>query len=303
MEIPQKLQDLYRHWEHHTQPIPFSNSEALDQKILAEMESFMVERMQIWEKKVFQQTPPHTQDKVLQKFRFCNIYRELDKQTIEIHEHLEDLRSNFPLWLLNLAFHRFVCNPTTVKKVGLLNFLHKNNEQVYENLMELERPKYGTAYIFPISTIQRSECPTREEFFCFYLPSVMKKITSAVEKFKNTTVLEALDTVFPLFGFNLKFHWTEILIDVAYQFPQLINLYKDFPIGPGSLPTMKRLNNKLNPTETCNLLAHHRPKDFPYLTYKGKKVLLSAENWEGVGCEFRKYTNLGQGRGRIRKYH
>ncbi len=302
MEVPQKLQDLYRHWEYHARPVAVSDNEVLDEDVLVDMEAFMSERMRVWGNKTLQQVPPFTQDKILQNFRFCNIYRELDRQTIEIHEHLKDLRNDFPLWLLNLAFHRFVCNPSTVKKVGLLNFSRENNEQVYENLMELDRPKYGTAYIFPISTIQRSKYPTREEFFCFYLPSVMKKIASAVKRFENITVLEALDTVLPLFGFNLKFHWTEVLIDVSYQYQNLINLYKDFPIGPGSLPTMKRLNNKLDPVEICNLLVHHQPANFPYLTYKGKKVLLSAENWEGVGCEFRKYTNLSLGRGRIRKY-
>ncbi len=38
------------------------------------------------------------------------------------------------------------------------------------------------------------------------------------------------------------------------------------------------------------------------LTYKNEPIILSAENWEGIGCEFRKYTNLKAGNGRKRLY-
>ncbi len=38
------------------------------------------------------------------------------------------------------------------------------------------------------------------------------------------------------------------------------------------------------------------------LTVNGEKLFLSAENWEEVGCEFRKYTNLKQGKGSKRIY-
>ena len=77
-------------------------------------------------------------------------------------------------------------------------------------------------------------------------------------------------------------------------------MFKEFPIGPGSIPTMKRLNNKHDPQKVCLSLVTSTPRNFKYLTFSGKKVLLSAENWEGIGCEFRKYTNLKNGDGRKR---
>lgn len=104
----------------------------------------------------------------------------------------------------------------------------------------------------------------------------------------------------PIFGLNFKFHWTEILIDVAYQYPKYIDLFKKFPVGPGSLPTMKKLNEVEDPVKTNLTLVSLEIPDFPYLTYDRKKVWLSAENWEGIGCEFRKYTNLSSGVGRRR---
>lgn len=300
MEIPQDLKSLYKHWEKHTK-LPAQDTQGnVDENLLREIEKFSSERMRVWEEKTRGKKQPYTKDVILQKYKFCNIYRELDRQTIEIHKDLKPLESNFSLWLLNLAFHRFVSKPETVKAVGHLNF--ENNQKTLEKLRNLEKPKYGAAYIFPVSTIQESELPTREEFFCLYLQQKVPEIAKLVANFDNKTVIEALEVILPVFGYNMRFHWTEILIDVAYQYPDRIELFKDFHIGPGALPTAKRLNSNLDPVEIVNLLTIKGMKSFPHLTHNQKPVQLSAENWEGIFCEFRKYSNLKQGQGRKRIY-
>lgn len=298
MELPSELKDLYKHWDLHTQFVPQSAELSVNQEVLSEIEVFVAERMRIWEKKTSGQPQPFTNDQVLAKYRFCNIYRELDRQTIEIHQLLQPLQSDFPVWLLNILFCRLICNIETVKKVGLLSLDGDNNLEVFHNLKSLRSPKYGTAYVFPISAIMRSLYPTREEFFCLYLPTIAEKIAAIINTFDRISVVGALELILPPFKFNLRFHWTEVLIDVAYQFPERINLFKEFPIGPGSLPTMKSLSST-DPVQTC---ADLTSLGQGYLTYQDKKIYLSAENWEGIGCEFRKYTNLLLGTGRRRKY-
>lgn len=299
MELPKELKTLYKHWDSHTsEGLPNSNVKLPDELI-----QFIAERMHIWEKKYNKETPPYTKDIVLQKYRFCNIYRELDRQTIEIHTQLNPIRNDFPLWLLNIAFHRFVCRPDTIKKIGLLSFDDKNNDQVYKRLMTLPRPKYGIPYVFPISVIQNSKCPTREELFCYYLPKTIPSVAKEIESFDNTSVNKALEKIVPIFGFNFKFHWTEILIDVAYQYPNLINLYEDFYVGPGALPTARKINPNLNPSEVVDSCVGVELENFPYLTFNNNPVLLSSENWEGIFCEYRKYTNLKKGKGRKRVYN
>lgn len=301
MEIPLHLQNLYSHWEKHSNAqIQQESIQELDPKLITEIETFITERMNIWEKKTQESKPPYTKDPILSQYRFCNIYRELDRQTIEIHTKLKPFKENLKLWLLNLAFYRFVCNPATIENVGLLNFDKKNNENVYKKLLNLKSPKYGTAYIFPISTIQKSEFDTRERFFALYLPKIIPHLAKIMDEFSDTTVLQSLDKILPRFGFNLKFHWTEILIDVAYQFPEKINLFQDFYIGPGALPTIKRFGDDTQ--KVLDQLVSQKLENFPYLTLNGKPILLSAENWEGICCEFRKYTNLKNGFGRKRIY-
>jgi len=301
MEIPDNLKNLYKHWEYHTIKPNIEEKVLLNNEVLNQIYPMIIERMKIWEAKQQDKNPPYTKDPILTRYRFCNVYRELDRQTIEIHTLLKQLQEDFDLWLLNIIFSRMVCNPSTIKRVGFLNYNDKNNKAVYEKLINLPHPKYGVAYIFPVSLINKVGTKTREEFFCFYLPKVIKQCAEIIKEFNKVSVTEALKKVLPTFGLNFKFHWTEILIDVAYQYPSYLDLYKQFPVGPGSVPTMKGLSEE-DPETVCQSLIGLDVPEFPYLTYEGRSVWLSTENWEGIGCEFRKYINLLHGIGRKRIY-
>lgn len=299
MEIPTELIHLYKHWHKHTNrpntlPLPINKT------VLRNIELFATERMRIWERKQLD-TPFLTDDPILSKYRFCNIYRELDKQTILLHTKLQHTLSDPYVWFLNTLFYRFIARPETIDQIGLLSFDASDNMRVYEKLMALSSPKYGTPYVFPVSVIQRSNWPTRESFFCMYLPMIAKQCVAYLLSGKNRSVCDAVKGLVPLFGFNFKFHLTEAVIDFAYQYPQHIDLFGMFPIGPGSLPTMQTLSN-MNPEVVCHSLTGTLLKDFPYLTFNNKPVYLSAENWEGIGCEYRKYTHLKNGHGRKRIY-
>lgn len=129
---------------------------------------------------------------------------------------------------------------------------------------------------------------------------VMKAVAKEIVSWKKQSVYDGVQKITPIFGFNLNFLWTEVLIDVAYQYPEYIDLFARFPIGPGSLPTMRRLGSTRDPSLLVSKLSY-----IPFdsgITINNKRLVLSAENWEGIGCEFRKYTNLNEGRGRKRIY-
>lgn len=301
MEIPLDLKNLYRHWEYHTEGEGKSvagDKIFKDSKLYKEITQFVHERIAIWKKKTIGELPPYTKDKVLSTYRFCNIFREFDRQTIEFHTLLNPLLGDFPLWLLNMFYCRMVARTETIKNVGLLSFNEEENKLVYKKLMEHTRPRFGTPYVFPVSTIMKSETPTRELFITNYLPKVMKEIAEEITTWDKESVYSGVVKVLPLFHYNLHFLWTEVLIDTAYQYPDYINLFDRFPIGPGSLSTIQRVSKEKDPSLLVKELAS---LDFETgLTYEGKKLLLSAENWEGIGCEFRKYTNLKDGKGRKR---
>lgn len=88
MEIPGDLKTLYKHWDKHSksQHSTLPGEISLNNNIFREVEVFIKERMLIWERREVGESVPFTEDVILRDYRFCNIYRELDRQTIEIHE-------------------------------------------------------------------------------------------------------------------------------------------------------------------------------------------------------------------------
>ncbi|HXK38021.1 MAG TPA: nucleotide kinase domain-containing protein [Candidatus Paceibacterota bacterium] len=302
MELPAHLKALYRHWPLHLAYSEISSDlpTGIDLALLSQIESFTHERINIWKKKVSGAQPPYTTDPILDKYRFCNIFREFDRQTIAFHELLNPLRDNFPLWLLNMFYLRMTASIETPKVTGLLSYDAAENAEFLKRLLSSPRPRFGTPYIFPVSTIMRSNTPTREEFIAYHLPAVMKSVAKEIETWNKVSVFDGVKKITPLFGYNINFLWTEVLIDVAYQYPEHINLFAQFPIGPGSLPTMKHLGNAKDPSLLVVDLSQYSLD--VGITFNGEPLRLSAENWEGIGCEFRKYTNLSLGNGRKRLY-
>lgn len=303
MELPDDLKKLYRHWELYT--IPPNRSLTVNQvftnpKLFTALSAFIGERLSIWKKKVSGEKPPYTADLILRTYRFCNIFREFDRQTIEFHRLLNPLRDDFPLWLLNMFYCRMVAQPQTIHATGLLSFDDKENATVYQRLLATPRPRFGTPYVFPVSVILKSNTPTRELFITQHLPRAIKGVAREISGWNKQSVYAGVQKILPIFRYNLNFLWTETLIDVAYQFPQYLNLFSEFPIGPGSAPTMRRVDAKENPQHLVTQLSCIAFDTG--VTYNGKTLALSAENWEGIGCEFRKYTNLSAGEGRKRLF-
>lgn len=302
MELPDHLKSIYRHWEKHLiddsstgSPVSYFTDPALYEN----MAIFIKERISMWERKQHNLLP-YTLDPILSRYRFCNIFREFDKQTITFHTLLNPLHDDFPLWLMNMFMCRMIARPETIEHIGFLSFNPNDNRSWLDRHIALPAPRYGNAYVFPISTIQRSGTPTREAFLARHLPAVMPMIAKEIESWRERSVYDGVQSILPLFGFNHHFLWTEVLIDVAYQFPECINLFARFPIGPGSAPTMHRIDPNVDPS----LLVAQLAQGFIdlNLTIGNTPLRLSAENWEGIGCEFRKYTNLSAGHGRKRLY-
>jgi hypothetical protein len=199
-----------------------------------------------------------------------------------------------------MFYARMVARPATLRSIGLLSFDVAENQALYTRLMNSARPRFGNAYVFPVSVIQRSNTPTRELFITHYLPTVMGRVAREISTWEKRSVYDGVESVLPLFGFSLRFLWTEVLIDLGYQFPQHVDLFGRFPIGPGALPTFKHLSPHADPSLFVSQLGEKSVTTS--ITFENRPLRLSAENWEGIGCEYRKYTNLTNGHGRRRLY-
>jgi hypothetical protein len=303
-EIPLNFKSLYKHWSLHTSEgngLIEENSVCKDKKLFDEITWFINERITIWKKKTRGEAPPFTSDDILSTYKFCNIFREFDRQTIEFHTMLSPLRGNLALWLLNMFYCRIVARPETILYTGLLSFDKNENKVLYEKLTDSPRPRYGTPYVFPVSVIQRGPTHTRELFIGKYLPGIMQAVAEEISSWNKLSVYDGVGKIIPIFRYELRFLWTEVLIDTAYQFPHLLDLFGRFPAGPGAAPTLTRIDPSRDPSLLVVDLS--KLNIGTNLTYEGLPLKLSAENWEGIACEFRKYTNLKNGRGRHRLYN
>src|SRR3989338_7560125 len=93
MELPSELKKLYRHWDLHTvsETDPLLPIQILkNEKLFQDINWFIKERIDIWKKKISGEMPPYTKDPILSRYRFCNIFREFDRQTIEFSEDIAE---------------------------------------------------------------------------------------------------------------------------------------------------------------------------------------------------------------------
>lgn len=78
---------------------------------------FMKERHDIYLRRQSGHVPPWTEDPVLQVYKFCNVYRELDTVTIWVRENIRELFSDHPnLWFM-LCAARQINHPDTLTEL------------------------------------------------------------------------------------------------------------------------------------------------------------------------------------------
>lgn len=84
-------------------------------KMTAAFFEFVFDRQAVWHKRTALGLPaPWTDDNILQNFRFCNVYRELDGGTIAIDKYLaQPLPAEQKLF--NIIAYRFLIGVTQLK--------------------------------------------------------------------------------------------------------------------------------------------------------------------------------------------
>lgn len=88
---------------------------AYNKSTLRPLEAWMEERQRIYERRVVEQrAPPWTRDEIMQRYRFCNVYRELDTVTRWIDEHIRrPFATHENLWFM-LCIARQINLPDTL---------------------------------------------------------------------------------------------------------------------------------------------------------------------------------------------
>lgn len=260
---------------------------------------FIYARHQIYERRLSGRSKPWTSDPILQKYRFCNVYRELDTQTIWFAQNWRKRYENDPdLWFASLMF-RFINWNETADLIW--RPLPWDSELFLEAIKEREsngQKVYSSAYM--ISTHGKKEKKST------YLASSLSKIWSerksiryvrweGLQKF-HTRLMSQYDVG--------SFIAAQVIADCKYAGD--MRLAEDWwsfcASGPGSKRGLNRVLNfdpkaKWDEDAWRSCMADLQ-EDIDRLIKRAQMPMLHAQDLQNCLCEFDKYERVRLGEGR-----
>ena len=273
-------------------------------------------RHMIWYRRNVQKTPfPWTDDPILSKYKFTNVYRELDRGTkflwsgMEIFKSLDEL-----LW--PVVNYRFINRPEPFLWLGSCALDMQSDDDVHETVeclreyaKDTKKPVFNTAYRVICNTPQGDTRldeleRTLKEFQANY-PEILKKLKKAKTYEEFNKALQWIRHVGPFLAYEIATDLVNICPEVRKKFSE--NDWAN--IGPGAFVGLLNIfpehRRKLvkEPQDLGLDLAKNLQKmqmeylhEFPF--YKNKR--LSLRNIEHSLCEYGKYCNIAKGKGRAR---
>jgi len=285
---------------------------------------FIFERQLVWYNRNIKNTKSWTHDKTLQKYKFCNCYRELDKGTQYIINKLKTEKSRETIFQ-NVVFYRFFNKFNLYEDLDISLIENWNKERIKELIKRFDYLRSQGKTIFHDAYLISGN-KTKEPKHIF----ILKVLESSFSNKKTKEIIKGIDNCktpeesmqvikkIPKVGDFLAY---EIWTDLTY-----FNFFKrkwtdnDFVnIGPGAkwgleLIYEKKLSNKEQLEKINHLHKVQKQflekikknklswKDISYKDCFTNSPYLSLRNIEHSLCEFRKYLRLKEGKGKKRYY-
>lgn len=273
--------------------------------------AFVFERQRMWHRRfVLKQPAPWTDDPILSTYKFCNMYRELDACTVYLLDKIRETTDR-RTQLLNIIFFRFFNLRDLYEALGVHLLQRVNTLELLPrfDVMKKRGPIFNNAYI--ISPGQSRE-PKHVTILRNLEDLDVEALMSRLDQAETPEVAHASLCRIPLVG---SFLAGEIWTDLTYIkfFPQGWTDDDFVAIGPGAKWGLEILSGRrLSRREEQENLRYVHTAQQEFLSGAWFQVayreafsgvpFLSLTNVEGALCEFRKYVNLSQGKGRRRYY-
>ncbi len=185
---------------------------------------------------------PWTDDPILQKGRFLNVFREDDKVSKSIIKFAEPAKEDLPMLIQALFFSRWCNRYSTIDKLSLDDLA--DPEALKEKLLGLEQWENFTAY------------PVEDSYWG---DKLYNRIDASTNKFfekkeelvelvlnSNKSVITATENINKQFKMANNFPIFMALIDIAWFREDVIPITTDVPTGIGAEPYLDRLQKFLN---------------------------------------------------------
>jgi len=268
-----------------------------------ELFNFIRERHSIYEKKAAGLPSPWTADEILRRYRFCNVYRELDTQTIWFAENWRTPHeTDEDLWFASLVF-RFVNWHKTAEEIGYpVPWNPKHFMKTLRTRGERREKVYSGAYMISTHGVRLPKYQ--------YLTESLHNIWKLREEVRyqphganggsldyfHKKLMECFDVG--------SFLAAQVIADCKYT--RRMDMAKDWHTfaasGPGSRRGMNRImGNRIKQpwTEEAwraqHKLLHHTIKP---LVEKAGMPFIHAQDLQNCLCEFDKYERVRLGEGK-----
>lgn len=274
----------------------------MDQDRVKAFGKFIIERHQIYGRRLAGKRPPWTKDKILQTYRFCNVYRELDRVTEWIRDHWREPHADYKHLWFAMVVARLINHPPTLAKLALpgrWNKLHFLN--VMSSLKEKKKKAFGSAYI--VSTNGRAM--DKAEYLAEHVLDPLWAERKDLIPHRGDTLAEYHACLSRFNGLG-SFMAAQVVADLKYVQPlkSAADWWTFAASGPGSRRGLNRILG-------ASVKASRTEKDWRIHLYRLHKKIRPIINKAGMDplhfqdlqnclCEFDKYerTRLLEGRPR-----
>lgn len=274
------------------------------------LRNFMAERHNIYLRRKSGQLPPWTDDKVLQTYRFCNVYRELDTVTVWIREHIREPYARHPnLWFM-LCIARQINLPETLQELmdgGA--WPTKTWDPVKARKIMLARQSRGDqlytgAYMMNAHG-RGPEDPSDKAFFTCHLvlDSVWQDRKTVASQFE-VGMREAHAALLPFHGWG-GFTAYEVVCDARYTRygAEWVDINSFAHAGPGAVRGLNRLlGRETRESMRAEVALEHMGELLEAVSRKWprKWPKLELREIEHSLCEYDKWQRVLTGEGRPR---
>lgn len=298
-----------------------SSTPTLNSKNIFHLFEWISERYNIHLKKDVENLPkPWTQNKILQKYRFCNVRREHDRESKWLIDNIiKNSEISYEDKMLNIILFRLINKSETVRLFGVLDFLNLDIEgiRVGLNSKKSAAPDYvyfSNAFFMSGPKAQANKLFKNEK-------NMVIKIIKLVEYYNDSNITdkiqlaksqkEVCDLLLELPGIG-QFLSYQIFVDFAYmeEFPFSEN---EFVVaGPGCKRGLNLIFKDfgcMNYEEAIFWMRDNQNKMFCELGYNPLELFrdlpkcdqyLNVMSLENCMCELSKYTRAINETGRPR---
>jgi len=278
---------------------------------------FVCERQKIWHKRFVEKTkPPWSEDPIMQKERFTNVYRELDPGTQYAIKNILEIDALKADKIFNIMIYRLIGKFETHAAVGfqrLSNFDGKIFAKKLKTIREKGIPIFTSAYT--VSGYSKMGSKDKVENVARIFDKLHRNFHNFYRQIENCkSAEEVYNLICSQTGFG-NFLSYQILVDLIYPLkfskPLLPFSHDEWAsAGPGAKNGIKLLTKGTvdSELEIMEWLRDNQESEFkrlglnfPYLKDEnGKEIKISLANIQNCLCEFYKYfkikNNLGRGK-------